>query len=158
MPRLNILRFANRQNDSGPVGVIAVPDGELGRGNNWEMERPNNAKDAKHAKQSSADIVEKELSYEIVGGFREVYYQLGYGLSEKFYARALEIELRHRGLRVEREYPVPVFFKGIQIGYERLDMIVERRVVVPKHLRVFRVLRVLRQFANDARMRRYTCL
>lgn len=75
-------------------------------------------------------IVEKELSYAINGCFYEVYNEFGFGLTEPLCARALEIALRAKGLLVEREYPVIVRFRGQQIGFQRIDMLVERRVVV----------------------------
>ena len=76
------------------------------------------------------EIVEPKLSYEIQGAFLDTYYELKYGLSERLYSRALEIALMERGIRVEREYPVQVFFRERQIGFHRLDMLVERRVLV----------------------------
>jgi GxxExxY protein len=75
-------------------------------------------------------IVEKDLSHTIVGCFFEVYNELGYGLVEPLYARALEITMRERGLRVDREYQLIVTFRGEQIGFYRIDMLVERRVIV----------------------------
>jgi GxxExxY protein len=75
-------------------------------------------------------IVEKELSHELVGGFFAVYNELGFGLTEPLYSRALELVLLGRGLRVDREYPTVVRFRGQQIGFQRVDMLVEGRVVV----------------------------
>jgi GxxExxY protein len=75
-------------------------------------------------------IVEKELSRIIVGCFFDVYNELGYGLVESLYARALETTLRASGLHVDREYPMIVTFRGQQIGFHRVDMIVERRIVL----------------------------
>jgi GxxExxY protein len=79
---------------------------------------------------SGAVIIEKELSHDIVGCFYAVHRELGYGFVEPIYVRALEIELRERGLRVDREYPIAVFFRGQQIGFHRIDMLVEQRVIV----------------------------
>src|SRR2546428_1939793 len=56
-------------------------------------------------------IIEKELSYITVGAFFRVYNALGFGFLESIYAQALEIALRRRGIHVEREYPVKVFFR-----------------------------------------------
>ena len=42
----------------------------------------------------------------------------------------IEITLRSRGLRVDREYPCRVVFPGRQIGFQRLDMHVEGRIAV----------------------------
>lgn len=78
----------------------------------------------------AVQIVEKQLSYVIVGCFFTVYNELGHGYLESVYAAALEIELKRRGLFVEREHPVVVMYKGIEIGHHRLDMLVERRIVV----------------------------
>ena len=75
-------------------------------------------------------IVERELSYEIQGAFYETFNELGPGLSEVLYVRALEIVLVERGLTVEREYPVVVEFRGQQIGFHRLDMLVNHRVIL----------------------------
>lgn len=79
---------------------------------------------------SSPIIVEKKLSHSIIGGFLEVYNEMGFGLSESIYSRALEITLRGRGLRVDREYPCRVMFRGQQIGFQRVDMLVEERIAV----------------------------
>jgi GxxExxY protein len=79
---------------------------------------------------SAPVIVEKELSHAIVGCFFEVYNELGYGFVESVYARALAITLRVRGLQVDREYPIAVTFRGEQIGFHRVDMLVEQRVIV----------------------------
>lgn len=43
---------------------------------------------------------------------------------------ALERELLARGHRVSRQVGVPVFYKGHELGYQRLDMIVDDKVVV----------------------------
>lgn len=75
-------------------------------------------------------IVEKELSYTIVGAFFEVYNELGFGFLESIYSRALEIALKERGLLVEREVPVTVLFRGIEVGQHRADMLVEGRVLL----------------------------
>ena len=90
-----------------------------------------NANDPNTATTSSRPLIlEKELSHAIVGCFFDVYNELGYGFVESIYARALDITLRDRGLQVDREYPVAVSFRGQQIGFHRIDMFVERRVIV----------------------------
>lgn len=75
-------------------------------------------------------LVEEELTHEIIGAFFEVYNELGFGFLESIYKRALGIVLSNRGLHVEREFPVEVFFRGTQIGFHRIDLLVEGRVVV----------------------------
>lgn len=75
-------------------------------------------------------IVDEELSYKIVGAFYEVFNELGFGYSEAIYQRALQIVLTQRGLLVEREVPIDVYFRGELIGRHRLDFRVEGRIVL----------------------------
>ena len=50
---------------------------------------------------------------------------------ESYYETALAKELMDRGLKVETQKPVPIVFKGVQIGEPfRLDMVVEDKVIV----------------------------
>lgn len=75
-------------------------------------------------------LLEEELTGKIIGAFYETYNILGYGFLESVYRRALAIELRLRGLRVEEEVRIDVFYKENNVGYFRLDQLVERRVGV----------------------------
>src|SRR5205085_4243801 len=72
----------------------------------------------------------EEISGKIIGAFFVVYNALGFGFVESIYVRALEIALRNRGLRVEREVSFDVYFEGERVGRHRVDMLVEGRVVV----------------------------
>jgi len=76
-----------------------------------------------------------ELLYEgitdiIIGAFYAVYNALGYGFLENVYCAALVFELRRRGLKVEREVPVQVFYAGQPIARYRVDLIVEGKVLL----------------------------
>ena len=75
-------------------------------------------------------LTEEALTKEVIGAFYEVYNNLGYGFFEHLYVLALEIELRARGLSVQREVWVPVYYKTVRIGYQRTDMLVEDKLVV----------------------------
>jgi GxxExxY protein len=61
----------------------------------------------------------------------EVHRALGPGLLESAYCTCLYHELRQRGLKVQKEVPLPVRYKGVQLdaGY-RLDLVIEGRVIV----------------------------
>ena len=75
-------------------------------------------------------LLHELLTRSVIGAFYEVYNELGFGLLEQLYARALEIELRRRGHRVNREVLVRVRYKGETIGWQRLDMVVDDVLVV----------------------------
>ena len=73
-----------------------------------------------------------ELSYHIRGAAMEVYNTLGPGLLESVYHKALIRELESRGLNVESEVPVAVYYKGERMDEDalRLDIVVEDKVVL----------------------------
>ena len=75
-------------------------------------------------------LLEEELSHSVIGAFYEVFRALGYGFLEHLYVMAMERELRARGHRVGREVWVPVAYKGEELGMQRLDMIVDERLIV----------------------------
>lgn len=75
-------------------------------------------------------LVEEATTQSIIGAFFEVYNALGFGFLEHLYATALERELRQRGHKVVREARVVVRYKGETLGIQKLDMIVDDKVVV----------------------------
>ena len=72
------------------------------------------------------------LTEAIIGAAIEVHRVLGPGLLESIYEEALCIELRLRGILVERqvEVEVDVVYKGHAIKGQRIDMLVGGEVVV----------------------------
>lgn len=66
----------------------------------------------------------------VIGAFFDVYNTLGFGFLERIYADALEIELIGRSRKVRREAWIPVWYKGKQISSQRVDMIVDDKVVL----------------------------
>jgi len=72
-----------------------------------------------------------EISGRIIGAAIEVHKELGPGLLENAYEACLQHELGLRGIRAERQVPLPVEYKGllIECGY-RLDLVVEQRIIV----------------------------
>ena len=72
-----------------------------------------------------------DITYEIRGAIYDVYKSLGPGLLESVYEEALVFELEQRGLKVERQLPVPIIYKGNLLKTElRLDLLVEDEVIV----------------------------
>ncbi|MBE2272122.1 MAG: GxxExxY protein [Anaerolinea sp.] len=74
---------------------------------------------------------ENQLTHTIIGAAIEVHRELGPGLLESAYEECLAHEFTLRGLAYQRQKPLPVFYKGIQVecGF-RLDFLVEEAVVV----------------------------
>ena len=77
-----------------------------------------------------AEIVEKELSYAIVGEAYKVRDELGTGFLEKVYENALIVGLREIGLIVEQQMPIEVRYYGQIVGTYFADLIVEGRILI----------------------------
>ena len=76
------------------------------------------------------DLILADLTHSVIGGFYEVYNELGFGFLEPIYMRSLELELRDRGHHVSREVLVPGRYKIHRVGGQRLDMLVDERLVI----------------------------
>ena len=76
------------------------------------------------------NLFEPELTHSVIGAFYEVYNTLGFGFLEHLYQMAMERELRSRGHRVGREVVARIMYKGEELGLQRLDMIVDEKLVV----------------------------
>ena len=75
-------------------------------------------------------LIEEDLTRSVIGAFFTVYNTLGFGLLEHLYVQALERELRARGHDVAREVGVNVYYEGDLLGRQRLDMVVDGKLVV----------------------------
>lgn len=72
-----------------------------------------------------------KLIYESIGAAFEVYNNLGPGLLESVYEKAMIYELKSRGLNVSSQIPVEIKYKDVIIGTDlRLDLIVENKLIV----------------------------
>jgi len=72
----------------------------------------------------------KDLTDGILKVFYVVYNELGFGFLESVYENALAIALREADLDVERQIPVPVYFRGRLVGDFRCDLLVEVKVIL----------------------------
>jgi GxxExxY protein len=73
---------------------------------------------------------ESGLTSAIIGAAIEVHRSLGPGFLAAIYEEAFCVELEHCGLAFERQKAVPVFYRERLVGEHRLDLLVERQVVV----------------------------
>ena len=95
-----------------------------------------------------------DLTHEVIGAFYDVYNGLPRGLLESTYGAGLFAELRRIGVPVEREVPLQVHFRGEPIGWYRVDLIVDRRLILelktvsrirdPEKRQLYHYLRVTR--------------
>lgn len=66
----------------------------------------------------------------VIGAAIQVHTDLGPGFLESLYEEALGVELRTLGIQFERQKPVPIFYRAQPIGEHRVDLLIERVLVV----------------------------
>ena len=72
----------------------------------------------------------KELSEKIIGLAIEVHKVLGSGFLEKVYENALTWELNQNGLKACQQVPIPVIYKGQNVGDYFADILVEDKIIL----------------------------
>ena len=74
---------------------------------------------------------ENQIAKEVVDAAVKIHSKLGPGLLESVYEAVLARELERRGLRVERQLPIPIEYDGLRFdeGF-RADIIVEGKVIL----------------------------
>lgn len=95
--------------------------------------------------KSPADtgLLHASITEKIIEGSFEVHRTLGYGFLERVYQKALQAELVQSGLEVETEAGASVFYKGVQVGEYRSDLLVEK--LVPVEIKVEEVYHPLHE-------------
>jgi GxxExxY protein len=76
------------------------------------------------------ELLEKELVFKIIGCAMEVHNEIGHGLREKTYERALCREFGLQGVSYDQQAVYPVLYKGEKIDDYIPDLVVASRVVV----------------------------
>ena len=76
-------------------------------------------------------MTENEIAKVVVDTAFQIHKRLGPGLLESVYEILLAYELKKRGMRVERQVPVAIFYEDVRFdeGF-RADLIVEEKVIV----------------------------
>lgn len=76
------------------------------------------------------ELLHEELTDEIIKTFYEVYNELGYGFLEKVYLNSLYLELKNKGIKVEAQRKIEVYYKGVEVGEYYADLIVENLIIL----------------------------
>lgn len=76
------------------------------------------------------ELLHEELTNIIIKTFYEVYNELGYGFLEKVYQNSLYLELKNKGLKVEAQKRLAVYYKGTEVGEYYADLIVEDKIIL----------------------------
>ncbi|MFA5553925.1 MAG: GxxExxY protein [Phycisphaerae bacterium] len=71
-----------------------------------------------------------DLTEKIIGAAIEVHRELGPGLLESIYEEALCYELELQRIEYKRQFPADIIYKGKVIKGQKIDLLVENKVVV----------------------------
>src|SRR4051794_37937913 len=76
-------------------------------------------------------MTENEISGIVVDAAYKIHTTLGPGLLESVYEAVLTYEVKKRGMRVQRQVPIPIVYEGVQIDEAfKADLIVEDKVII----------------------------
>jgi GxxExxY protein len=76
------------------------------------------------------DLIQPDLSYEIVGACFDVFKEIGGQHKERYLQKALMVAFGKRDLKFKREVSIPLKYQEVVVGKYILDFIVEDTVVV----------------------------
>lgn len=71
-----------------------------------------------------------KLTEQIIGIAIKIHKQIGPGFREKYYQRAMYLELQNSKLKFEREKKIRIPYGKVTLGYHIVDFIIENKVIV----------------------------
>ena len=80
--------------------------------------------------KSGNKLLHSELTEKVIGCFYEVYNDLGVGFMESVYENALSVALAEAGFKVGWQVPIAVWYRGVQVGEFRADLVVNDVVLL----------------------------
>ena len=84
----------------------------------------------KEDRMAESDLIHSDITREIIGAAMEVHSTLGAGFLEAVYEEALTVELAARKVAFEKQKPIRVIYKGIEIKEYICDLMVDGKVLV----------------------------
>ena len=70
------------------------------------------------------------LSSKIIGAAIQVHRELGPGYIESIYEEALKVEFARRKINFEHQKEIKIYYRGVNVGKHRLDLLVENEIIV----------------------------
>ena len=97
------------------------------------------------------------LCYKLNGICMNIHNQVGPGFPERYYQKALEIELGVEGIEFESQRPIPILYRESQIGMNYLDFLIEEKLILEiksvnalTNVHLFQVLKYIGYTGLDA--------
>lgn len=86
--------------------------------------------DKRQIKADRKELVYANLTYRIIGLFYKIHTELGCGLPEKIYQRAIGIELAKEKIEYQEEAEFKVLYDNKKIGTFRIDLVIDSKIIV----------------------------
>ena len=98
------------------------------------VKQKKSCKSCRSCLKKQVDLVKtmkhKEITHQIIGCTYQVFNGLGFGFLESVYKQAMIIELKKKGLAVQPERPLRVYYDNKIVGEFLADLFVENEIVV----------------------------
>lgn len=75
-------------------------------------------------------LLHSALTRDVIGCVFEAFKSLGFGYQERYYQRAVAIELQESGLSFQREQYQRLMYKGRILGQYYMDFVIDSKVVL----------------------------
>jgi GxxExxY protein len=89
-----------------------------------------NADERGSMEKQDSKLLHSELTEKILGAYYDVYNEIGHGFLESVYNNCMFLALIKVGMSVRREVPVPVYFRGQDVGQFKADLVVDGCVLL----------------------------
>ena len=75
-------------------------------------------------------LLHAELTELILGVYYDVYNEIGHGFLESVYSNCMYAALNTAKISVRREVPIPVYFRGYDVGQFKADLMIQDCVLI----------------------------
>jgi len=75
-------------------------------------------------------VIYPQLSYKIIGILYKVYNKIGFGYQEKYYQRALKVELEKQKIIFKEQFPISLRYDQVNIGKYYIDFLIDNKIVL----------------------------
>ena len=77
-----------------------------------------------------SDLIEPQMSYKIVGVVLDVFHELGPGLKEAVYQKAISQTFRKQNIPFRQQVYSPIMYQGSRVGQRYLDFCIAEKIIL----------------------------
>jgi len=75
-------------------------------------------------------LLHSDVTEKILRVYYDVYNEIGHGFLESVYANCMSLALSAASISVQREVPLPVYFRGQDVGQFKADLVANDCVLI----------------------------